>query len=376
MIRRPPRSTLFPYTTLFRHGAARDRRGRPRPPPAVDRADDAHPARHARPRRRRGDRLCHRARTSAAAYVRHAFGQPVEPQPHGPRVQRQHLCQERPVPGRPRVEGRGLRVLHHRQPDGRGHDKPAQLLAPPPLRARGCIPHRLMKKHTAIAVVEFTSIADGIYCTDALLKKAPIAMIKSGTVSHGRYLIVIGGSTASVDESLQEALATGQSSVLDHTFLPDVHEQVHAAVLGQHLPCEQEAVAILETETIAANVRAAEIAVKGTGVRLVELRLAEYEMSGKAISVYNGALHEVQAAMELAAAFLRGREEHVQLRIISRPHEALTRHLARSPAWNASIHATSCSKARLVFPTANALIEMLTLCNRLLRARKKSRLSG
>jgi microcompartment protein CcmL/EutN len=185
-----------------------------------------------------------------------------------------------------------------------------------------------MKKHPAIAVVEFTSIADGIYCTDALLKKAPIAMIKSGTVSHGRYLIVIGGSTASVDESLQEALATGQSSVLDHTFLPDVHEQVHAAVLGQHLPCEQEAVAILETDTVAANVRAAEIAVKGTEVRLVELRLAEYEMSGKAVSVYNGALHEVQAAMELAGNFLRGRKEFVQLRIISRPHEALTRHLS------------------------------------------------
>src|SRR3712207_7531857 len=33
MIRRPPRSTLFPYTTLFRSGAAaRGRRGR-RPPP-------------------------------------------------------------------------------------------------------------------------------------------------------------------------------------------------------------------------------------------------------------------------------------------------------------------------------------------------------
>src|SRR3712207_7060971 len=31
MIRRPPRSTLFPYTTLFR---SRPRRGRPRPAPA------------------------------------------------------------------------------------------------------------------------------------------------------------------------------------------------------------------------------------------------------------------------------------------------------------------------------------------------------
>lgn len=184
-----------------------------------------------------------------------------------------------------------------------------------------------MKKYPAIAVVELTSIADGIFCTDALLKKAPIAMIKSGTVSRGRYLIVIGGSTASVDESLQEALAIGQSSVLDHTFLPDVHPQVHEAILGQRVPCEQEAVAILETDTVAANVRAAEIALKGTEVRLVELRLAEYEMSGKAISVYNGELHAVQAAMELAGNFLHGRKEYVQHRIISRPHEALTRHL-------------------------------------------------
>jgi microcompartment protein CcmL/EutN len=144
-----------------------------------------------------------------------------------------------------------------------------------------------MKRYTAIAVVELSGIADGLYCTDALLKKAPIAMIKSGTVSHGRYLIIIGGSTASVDESLQEALAAGQTSVLDHTFLPDVHPQVLEAVLGQRLPCEQDAVAILETETVAANVRAA----------------------------------------ELAGSFLRGRKEYVQYRIISRPHEALTRHL-------------------------------------------------
>jgi microcompartment protein CcmL/EutN len=185
-----------------------------------------------------------------------------------------------------------------------------------------------MKKYPAMAVIEFAGIADGIFCTDALLKKAPIAMIKSGTVSRGRYLIVIGGSTASVGESLGEALDLGQAGVLDHAFLPDVHPKVHDAVLGQRVACEQDAVAILETDTVAANVRAAELAIKGTEVRLVELRLAEYEMSGKAISVYNGELHEVQAAMGLAVEFLRGRKEYVQHRIISRPHEALTRHLA------------------------------------------------
>jgi microcompartment protein CcmL/EutN len=59
-------------------------------------------------------------------------------------------------------------------------------------------------------------------------------------------------------------------------------------------------------------------------VRLTELRLAEYEMSGKAISLFNGELHEVEAAMELAGEFLRGRKEYVQHRIIGQPHETLT----------------------------------------------------
>jgi microcompartment protein CcmL/EutN len=185
-----------------------------------------------------------------------------------------------------------------------------------------------MRKYPCIAVIEFASIADGIYCTDALLKKAPIAMIKSGTVSGGRYLIIIGGSTGSVEEALAEALAVGQASRLDHTFLPDVHPQVHDAVMGQRQPVVQDAVAILETDTVAANVRAAESALKGTNVRLIELRLADYELSGKAISLYNGELHEIQAAMELAADFLRGRKEYVQHRIICQPHETVTRHLS------------------------------------------------
>ena len=193
-----------------------------------------------------------------------------------------------------------------------------------------------MRKYPTIAVMEFASIADGIYCTDALLKRAPIAMIKSGTVSGGRYLVIIGGSTGSVEESLNEALAVGQASRLDHAFLPDVHPQVHDAVLGQRQPVIQDAVAILETDTVAANVRAAESALKGTKVRLVELRLADYELSGKAISLYNGELHEVEAAMELAGDFLRGRKEYVQHRIICQPHETVTQYLTEGTRFAVS----------------------------------------
>ncbi len=185
-----------------------------------------------------------------------------------------------------------------------------------------------MRPYPTIAVLEFGSIADGLFCTDALLKRAPIAMIKSGSISRGRYLVIIGGSTASVEESLNEALALGETGVIDHAFLPDIHSQLHDAVLGKRTEMEQDALAILETDTVAANIRATEQALKGTDVRLIELRLADYEMSGKALSLFNGPLHDVEAAIGLAVEFLRGRKEYVRHRIITLPHEMLTKQLA------------------------------------------------
>jgi len=170
-----------------------------------------------------------------------------------------------------------------------------------------------VKNYPAIAVLEFGSIADGIYSTDAVLKKAPIAMIKSGTVSGGRYLIILGGSPASVQESM--SVVTG---VYDSVFLPDVHDRLHDAILGKRGDCRQVSIAVVETDTISANVRATERALKGTAVELVEIRVAEYEMSGKAISVFNGELHQIEAAMQLAGGHHR---------IIARPHDTLTQHL-------------------------------------------------
>jgi microcompartment protein CcmL/EutN len=184
-----------------------------------------------------------------------------------------------------------------------------------------------MKKFPAIAIVEFSSIADAVFTTDALLKKAPISMIKSGTVSAGRFLTIFGGSTGSVAESLTEALTVGAGSILDHTFLPDIHPDLHDAILGKRNPCQPLSVAILETDTVAANIRAAEAALKGTNVTLLEIRLAEYELSGKAISLYNGQLHQIEAAIALADDALRGRTAFTRHRIIASPHDTLTAQL-------------------------------------------------
>jgi microcompartment protein CcmL/EutN len=187
-----------------------------------------------------------------------------------------------------------------------------------------------MKKHPAIAVVEFSDIPSGMHATDAMLKKAPIAFVKCGTISHGRYLTLIGGSTASVDESLRAGLDEGGASVLDRLLLPDVHPRVYEAILGWRKPGNAGALAIVETGTVAATVRAAEAALKGTPVDLIEIRLADTGLSGKGVSVYQGTLSDIEAAIDLATRYVDQAGSTLRHRIISRPHQALIKQIETS----------------------------------------------
>lgn len=185
-----------------------------------------------------------------------------------------------------------------------------------------------MKKYPAIAIVEFRDIAVGIHATDAMLKKSPISLLKCGIISRGRYLTLIGGSTAAVDESFREGLFGGGESVLDSVILPDVHPQVHDAVLGHRAAGGAGALAILETPTVSCNVRAAEMAVKGTPVSLVEMQLADSSLDGKGVSIYHGELPDIEAAMAIAASLLEREGVRATRKIIPAPHDALGHEMA------------------------------------------------
>jgi microcompartment protein CcmL/EutN len=158
-----------------------------------------------------------------------------------------------------------------------------------------------MKKTSALAVLEFADIPAGVWAVDAILKKAPIAFVRAGTVTRGRYLVLFGGSTASTAESLEEALARTGSSVLDHAFLPDVHPALFDAAFGTRRTAPG-ALLIIETETAASVVRAVEAALKGTPVELIEMRLSDHGLAGKGVALMAGSLHDVDAAAVLAAA--------------------------------------------------------------------------
>jgi microcompartment protein CcmL/EutN len=187
-----------------------------------------------------------------------------------------------------------------------------------------------MKKPSAMAVLEFADIPTGVWAVDTILKKAPIAFVRAGTVTRGRYLVVFGGSTAATAESLAEALATSGKAIIDLTFLPDVHPALFDAAFGARRKAAGSLL-IIETETASSIVRAVEAALKGTPVELLELRLADAGLAGKGIALMAGSLHDVQAAAILAASGTgvdapppRGFSH----RLIAAPHEAMEHEIA------------------------------------------------
>jgi microcompartment protein CcmL/EutN len=185
-------------------------------------------------------------------------------------------------------------------------------------------------KTSALAVLDFTEIPAGVSAVDAILKKASIAFIRAGTVTHGRYLIVFGGSTAATAESLTEALATSGSGVIDYSFLPDAHPVLFDAAFGARRK-SSGSLLIVETETASSIVRAVEAALKGTPVDLIEMRLADAGLSGKGIALMAGSLHDIEYAAILAANGMgvdspppRG----FAYRIIAAPHDILESEIA------------------------------------------------
>ena len=54
----------------------------------------------------------------------------------------------------------------------------------------------------AIGMVEFTSIARGIYSADQMLKTSEVEIVTASSVCPGKYIAIVSGDVAAVNESV------------------------------------------------------------------------------------------------------------------------------------------------------------------------------
>jgi len=161
---------------------------------------------------------------------------------------------------------------------------------------------RKKKRHGAIALLEFRTVAAGVLASDFMVKRSPIALLRCGTIHPGRFLILVGGSVASTEEAYAAGLQVGENhgGLSGHVFLGDVHPFLHDAVLGIRRDVEGDSLAVVETHSSPALLAAVDAAVKGTPVLLSEVRLAD-DLGGHAVALMSGDLFDVEAALEICS---------------------------------------------------------------------------
>ena len=178
----------------------------------------------------------------------------------------------------------------------------------------------------ALGLLEVESIAAGIEVGDAMAKRAPVEVLRAGTVHPGKYLVLVGGAVADIEEALEAGRAIGGLSVRDEVFLPNIHPEVVDGIRGARHEAGGEALGVIETATVPAIIRAADAGLKGARVQLLELRLAD-DLGGKGYLLFDGPVSEVEAAVELGMARVEGaRGSHA--RVIAQLHAEMATELA------------------------------------------------
>ena len=186
----------------------------------------------------------------------------------------------------------------------------------------------------AVGVLEFSSVAKGIEAGDAMVKRAPLDVIRAGTVHPGKYLVLVGGLTADVEEAVEAGREVGGTSLVDVVFLPDVHPDVVASIGGTRRDDAGEALGVIETPTVAATIDAADAGVKGARVTIRDLRLAD-DLGGKGYVLFGGEVAEVEAAVDCGVERVGADATHV---VIARLHEEMRENLVADPGFGARVH--------------------------------------
>ncbi len=179
-----------------------------------------------------------------------------------------------------------------------------------------------MTRGPALALVELSSIARGHRVADAMLKRAPVELWRAEWFSNGKYLVLVEGGVAAVEEAFAAGVAEGGDRIVDRLFLPQAHAALWPLLGGEMRgPAAIDSLGVVETATVAAAVLAGDAALKAAAVRLIELQLGR-GIGGKAFFTLTGALGEVEAAVEAALAILDA-SALVATEIIAAPHADL-----------------------------------------------------
>jgi len=171
-------------------------------------------------------------------------------------------------------------------------------------------------------MVEWNSIAQGVFAADAMLKAADTELIYANTICPGKYICVLRGEVAAVQASVDAGKEASPASVVDEMVIPNLHPSVFPAISAATHADTIGAVGVIETFSAASAIVAADKAAKTAEVVLLIVRLAT-GLGGKSYVVVTGEVSAVRNAVEAGAASAKDKGLLVQISVVPDPEPRL-----------------------------------------------------
>lgn len=172
----------------------------------------------------------------------------------------------------------------------------------------------MFKTQHAIGFLETQLVARGIVALDGALKVGEVELLAAQVIARGKYIWMINGVLADVQEAMKRARELAAGTVLDEFVIETVHEQVLPAFKARQKvePADFQAVGVIETKETASAIFAADAAAKEAEVKLLECK---QQPGGKGLLVLTGEIGAVRRAIEAGRRAVR-KPEHLLCDIV------------------------------------------------------------
>ena len=174
----------------------------------------------------------------------------------------------------------------------------------------------------AIGMVEFSSIARGIYAADQMVKVSEVEIVTAQTICPGKYIALVEGDVAAVQDSVHIGEKFAGEYFVDSLVIPNVHHGIFPAITGATMPERVNALGIFETFSVATMIIAADQILKAAELESIEIRLGT-GLGGKSFFTFTGDVAAVQTGVDAGRAVAETKGLMVDAEVIPSPSDRL-----------------------------------------------------
>lgn len=174
----------------------------------------------------------------------------------------------------------------------------------------------------AVGIVEFVSIARGIYAADQMVKASNVEIVTASSSCPGKYIAIVHGDVAAVQDSVRVGERMAEDYFVDSMIIPNVSPELFPAITGATMPEKIQALGIMESFSISTMILAADAILKAANVQPLELRLGN-GIGGKAYFTFTGDVGAVEASIEAGKEIAEEKGLLVNAEVIPSPSDRL-----------------------------------------------------